>query len=89
VKVLYGEGVANRTGPESCGAAREGRAEALTGGSAGQPLSGGNHLRGADAFRPAEGNTARVEIARRPPAPRRRRPCVTVTVHLIGCSSVY
>ena len=34
------------------------RSEALTGDSVGQPLSGENQLRGADAFRPAEGNTA-------------------------------
>ena len=35
----YGEGVANHPGPESCGVAREGEAEALTGGSAGELLS--------------------------------------------------
>ena len=35
----YGEGVASHPGPESCGVAREGEAEALTGGSAGEPLS--------------------------------------------------
>ena len=73
MKVLYGEGVANHTDPESCAATREGRGEALTGDSVGQPLSGENQLRGADAFRPAEGNTAHVVIARRRPAPRRRR----------------
>ena len=32
MKVPYGEGVAIHTGPESCGAVRKGRAEALTGG---------------------------------------------------------
>ena len=74
MKVVCGEGVANRTDPESCVASREGRSEALAGDSAGQPLSGENQLRGADAFRPAEGNTARVENARRSPTPRRRRP---------------
>jgi hypothetical protein len=74
VKVLCGEGVANHTDPESCAATREGRSEALTGDSVGQPLSGENQLRGADAFRPAEGNTARVAIARHRSAPRRRRP---------------
>jgi len=31
MKVRYGEEVANRSGPESCGDAREGVAEALTG----------------------------------------------------------
>jgi hypothetical protein len=42
VKVLFGEGVANHTDPESCAATREGRSEALTGDSVGQPLSGEN-----------------------------------------------
>src|ERR1700722_20108513 len=51
VKVLFGEGVANHTDPESCAATREGRSEALTGDSVSQPLSGENQLRGADAFR--------------------------------------
>ena len=73
MKVLYGEGVASRTGPESCAVAREGCGEALTGESAGQPLSGENQVRGADVLRPAEGNTVRVGNARRTPTPRRRR----------------
>jgi hypothetical protein len=38
VKALCGEGVANHTAPESCAASREGRSEALTGDSVGQPL---------------------------------------------------
>jgi hypothetical protein len=52
----YGEGLATHAGPESCGAVREGRAEALTGVLAGQVLSRENHaplrggfVRGADA----------------------------------------
>jgi hypothetical protein len=73
VQVLYGEGAASHTGPESCAAAREGRGEALTGECVGQPLSGENQLRGADVLRPAEGNRARVVNARRSPTPRRRR----------------
>jgi RNA-directed DNA polymerase len=73
VQVLYGEGLASHTGPESCVAAREGRGEALIGERVGQPLSGENQLRGADVLRPAEGNTARVVIARHASAPRRRR----------------
>ena len=73
MKVLCGEGIASRTDPESCAATREGRSEALTGDSVGQPLSGENQLRGADAFRPAEGNTARLAIARDGLALRRRR----------------
>jgi hypothetical protein len=39
VKVHYTEGVANRSAPESCAAAREGDGEALTGVCIGQPLS--------------------------------------------------
>jgi hypothetical protein len=73
VQVLYGEGLASRTGPESCVAVREDRCEALTGECVGQTLSGENQLRGADVLRPSEGNTACVDSARRPPTPRRRR----------------
>ena len=36
---LHVEDVANPNDPESCGVCREVRAEALTGGNAGQPLS--------------------------------------------------
>ncbi len=39
MKVHYGEGVANHTGPESCAVYREVCGEALTGERAGQPLS--------------------------------------------------
>src|ERR1700736_5457672 len=41
-QVLYGEGLASHTGPESCVAVREDRCEALTGECVGQPLSGEN-----------------------------------------------
>ena len=44
MKVLFGEGAANRTDPESCAAICEGRSEALTGDSAAQQLSGENHF---------------------------------------------
>ena len=75
MKVLCGEVRSEPHRPRSsCAATREGRSEALTGDSAGQPLSGENQLRSADAFRPAEGNTAHVAIARQSrSAPRRRR----------------
>ena len=50
VKVRYSEGVAIHTDPESCADAREGIGEALTGGRAGEVLSGeSNVVRGADA----------------------------------------
>ena len=39
MKVRYRKGIANHPGPESCGGAREGAAEALTGEAAGQSLS--------------------------------------------------
>ena len=39
MKVRHRKGLAIYPGPESCGGAREGAAEALTGESAGQPLS--------------------------------------------------
>ena len=74
VKVHYDEGVAIHIDPESCGAVREGVREALTGARAGQPLSGENFLRGADALEEAEGNTAGCVIASTWPAPRRLRP---------------
>ena len=60
----YGEGLAIHTGPESCGAAREGGVEALTGVRAGRVLSREtNILRDADA----------VEVSGRPHPVRRYR----------------
>jgi len=50
MKESHGEGVATHTGPESCGAARKGGVEALTGVRAGRVLSRErNSLRDADA----------------------------------------
>ena len=50
MKESYGEGVATHTGPESCGAARKGCVEALTGERAGRVFSrGSTFLRSADA----------------------------------------
>lgn len=50
MKESYGEGLANHTGPESCGAAREGGDEALTGEGAGRVFSRERpNLRDADA----------------------------------------
>ena len=52
MKVSYCEGLANHTGPESCGAAREGGFEALTGEDAGRVFSRERDtLRDADAVR--------------------------------------
>jgi hypothetical protein len=52
MKVSYGEGLANHTGSESCGVAREGGFEALTGEGAGRVFSREKQiLRDADAVR--------------------------------------
>jgi hypothetical protein len=64
VQVLYSEGMANRTGPESCAADCEVRGEALTGVRVGQPLSGVKQIRGADALGLAESNKGDIVIAR-------------------------
>lgn len=71
MKESYGEGLATHTGPESCVVVREGRGEALTGGSAGWVLSRESSepprkrwpLRGADA----------VQVSGRPHPGRRQR----------------
>jgi hypothetical protein len=58
VKVPYGEGLADHTGPESCGDDPRGRGEALTGVGVGRPLSREKgHLQGADAVHAVEGKT--------------------------------
>jgi hypothetical protein len=60
----YGEGLATRTGPESCVGARKGGGEALTGGGTGRVLSRETKiLRDADA----------VEVRGRPHPGRRHR----------------
>jgi hypothetical protein len=52
MKVSYSEGLANHTGSESCGVAREGGCEALTGEGAGRVFSREKlFLRDADAVR--------------------------------------
>jgi len=52
MKESYVEGLATHNGPESCGAARKGSAEALTGERAGRVFSRARHLlRDADAVR--------------------------------------
>lgn len=71
VRVHRSEGVANRTGPESCANGREVVREALTGEHVGQPLSGVNLVRSADALKVAEGNTGRRASASAGMAPRR------------------
>jgi hypothetical protein len=61
VQVHHDEGVANRIDPESCANTREGIGEALTGGRAGEVLSGeSNVVRGADAVVACRRQQARV-----------------------------
>jgi hypothetical protein len=76
MKESYVEGVAAHNGPESCGAAREGGVEALTGETAGWVLSREIlNVRGAPTlWRKAEGNTAGTVMVRCTPAPRGPRP---------------
>ena len=75
MKVSYGEGLASHTGPESCGGLRKDSVEALTGVRAGWVLSLEKFLiRSADGFRPSEGNTGRLAIARDGRTPRGPRP---------------
>ena len=75
MKVHYGEGVANHTGPKPCADAREGLGEASAGDRIGQPLSREiDVILGADAVLLAEGNTDGHAIASVCPARRGRRP---------------
>ena len=75
VQVHHDEGIANRIGPESCAAAREGSSEALTGEHTGQPLSRESTLiPGADVVPLTEGNTNGRDTASAQSARRGRRP---------------
>src|SRR3954447_16082246 len=57
VQVSHSEGLANHTGPESCGGIREDAGEALTGERTGQPLSRESLIvPDADVVRFTEGN---------------------------------
>jgi hypothetical protein len=71
----YAEGVANRSGPESCVGTREGVGEALTGVRTGRVLSREIRESGAPTLlSEAEGNTFGDAIASPRPALRGRRP---------------
>jgi hypothetical protein len=75
VKVRHDEGLANRIGPESCVATREGCSEASTGECTGQPLSRERcSVPGVDAFQIAEDNTNGCASASTRTARRGRRP---------------
>ena len=66
MKVPDGEGVANRTGPESCVYTRKGMGEVLTGDVQAGLLSRERYskLQDADAVHKVEGNTGCIDIAR-------------------------
>jgi RNA-directed DNA polymerase len=71
----YGEGVAIHTGPELCGASREGGLEALVGVRAGRVLSPEISQSGVPTQSSyAEGNILSSESARWTGTPRGRRP---------------
>jgi len=84
MKEPYGEGLANHTGPESCGGGSNVFAEALTGVRAGQVLSREILLkhRVLTLWDRTEGNTGYVVSARYAGTLRGRRPCAcTETPH--------
>jgi hypothetical protein len=92
MKESYVEGVAAHNGPESCGVAREGGVEALTGETAGWVLSREMlTLRGADAVEKSgrqHGGTvmARCTLAPRGPRPHARRDTIhTETGRSLDC----
>lgn len=77
MKESHGEGLATHTGPESCGASREGGDEALTGARAGQDIE---PRKFAYSGKPtlscyAEGNNRCTDKARCAGVPRGHRPC--------------
>ncbi len=84
MRVRYVEGLANRSGPESCAVTLEGDGEALTGVRTGQPLSLERSIvSGADMVTNMEGNTDGRVIARlRAP----ERPGVVVDTGMCGRS---
>ena len=83
MKESYGERLATHTGPESCGAVREGGVEALTGVRAGQVFSRErSFLRGADAVR----RSGRPHPSRRQ-RERRRDPARSETLCTYGNTS--
>src|SRR5215472_5234689 len=76
MKESCSEGVANHTGPESCGGPRKGSAEALTGESTGRDIEPRNncYFGTPTLCSDAEGNNHSTDIARCRGVPRGRRP---------------
>jgi len=76
MKESYVEGLATHNGPESCGAAREGGDEALTGERAGRVFSRVIQLRDADAVRRGGRQYPRCQYRKVPRSPARSEtPC--------------
>lgn len=70
MKEPYGEGLAPRTGPESCVCSRKAAGEALTGVRTGQPLSGEINLSGTPTLlSEAEGHTGEGVMRESSPGP--------------------
>ena len=70
MQVPYGEGVANRTGPEPCADVREGAGEASAGERTGQPLNRERPIiQGADTVPNVEGHTHGRATRERPDDP--------------------
>lgn len=86
MRVPCSEGIANHTGPESCGVHREVPGEALTGETVGRPLSRESYIsvQGADAVSVAEGNTDGHDLASARTALRGLRPWHAETLFARG-----
>ena len=83
MKESYGEGVATHTGPESCGAARKGGVEALTGERAGRVFSRERHIPpGRRRCRSKRKAPSGAPISRGAPGSRAVRDPVHVRKHL-------
>ena len=91
MKESYVEGLANHNGPESCGGAREGGVEALTGVRTGRVFSRENISPGCRRREErSEGNIRRVVIARRrDPRGQRPRACTETPCTGTGRSRVH
>ena len=85
MKESYVEGVAAHNGPESCGVAREGGVEALTGETAGWVLSRVMlNLRGADAVEKSGRQHGMVRYGERCVGSARSKTSRTRESHLLG-----
>ena len=85
MQVLYGEGLVNHAGPESCMVTRKGAIEALTGGvRAGLSSREKCFFQGADVFPGSEGNIGRDANDEPQPDPARSKNHGTYTSFLHG-----